>query len=109
MDKYVQMLDENPGANSFHMAQKCICVFRTNRTREAKGRLLCPANDKGRVAWRSAAPMDTVNTFSGRFAVEALAFLREGRGMPSLHDNGASGPCIEASPFQSLATEKKES
>ncbi|GFY36631.1 hypothetical protein TNCV_28351 [Trichonephila clavipes] len=47
MEKCVQMLDENPGIIRFQTARECICVFRTNRTREAEGRLLWPANDKG--------------------------------------------------------------
>ncbi|GFX44408.1 hypothetical protein TNCV_1394291 [Trichonephila clavipes] len=28
--------------------RECICVFHTNRTKEAEGRLLGPANEKGR-------------------------------------------------------------
>ncbi|GFX27758.1 hypothetical protein TNCV_3662451 [Trichonephila clavipes] len=51
MDKCVQKLDENPGAIRFQTARECICVFRTNRTREAEGRLLWPANEKGQGAW----------------------------------------------------------
>ncbi|GFV74807.1 hypothetical protein TNCV_1040451 [Trichonephila clavipes] len=39
---------EKCGTIRFETARECICVFRTNRTREAEGRLLCPANDKGR-------------------------------------------------------------
>ncbi|GFW71771.1 hypothetical protein TNCV_219851 [Trichonephila clavipes] len=44
MDKCVQM---NPGALRFQTARECICVFHTNRTREAEGRLLWSANEKG--------------------------------------------------------------
>ncbi|GFV32234.1 hypothetical protein TNCV_1675201 [Trichonephila clavipes] len=51
MDKYVQMLDKNHGALSFQTAWECTCVFRTNRTREAEGRLLWPVNEKGRGVW----------------------------------------------------------
>ncbi|GFU18842.1 hypothetical protein TNCV_1085801 [Trichonephila clavipes] len=35
MDKYVQMLDKNYGALG-QTARVCICVLRTNRTREAE-------------------------------------------------------------------------
>ncbi|GFV27693.1 hypothetical protein TNCV_4169181 [Trichonephila clavipes] len=45
------MFHENTGDYTFPTGRECICVFRTNRTlmrpRE-KGRLLWPANDKGR-------------------------------------------------------------
>ncbi|GFV01612.1 hypothetical protein TNCV_2962051 [Trichonephila clavipes] len=45
------MLDKNHCALSFQTARECIFVFRTNKTREAEGRLLWPANEKRRGAW----------------------------------------------------------
>ncbi|GFY15114.1 hypothetical protein TNCV_1569291 [Trichonephila clavipes] len=46
MDKCVQMLDKNPGPLDTRRPRS-VFVFRTNRTREAKGRLMGPANEKG--------------------------------------------------------------
>ncbi|GFV72952.1 hypothetical protein TNCV_1329601 [Trichonephila clavipes] len=51
MDKCVQMLDKNHGTLSFQTARECICVLSMSKTRETEGRLLWPANEKGRGAW----------------------------------------------------------
>ncbi|GFV41330.1 hypothetical protein TNCV_625031 [Trichonephila clavipes] len=51
MDKCVQMFHENIGTFTFPTGRECICEFRTNRIREAEGRLLWPTNDKGQRTW----------------------------------------------------------
>ncbi|GFV70959.1 hypothetical protein TNCV_2355031 [Trichonephila clavipes] len=51
MDKCVQMLDKNHGTIGFQTARECICVLRTNRTREVEGDFcgLPMRRDEGRV------------------------------------------------------------
>ncbi|GFX64738.1 hypothetical protein TNCV_4682131 [Trichonephila clavipes] len=75
-EESVQMFHENTGAFTFHSARECICVFRTNRTREVKGSLLWPPKDKGRGAWCGPAPGVLRDFLGGTLKKKRLGWWR---------------------------------
>ncbi|GFY31352.1 hypothetical protein TNCV_753101 [Trichonephila clavipes] len=56
MKKRSRCRSRNLAPEHSRRSRECICVFRTNRTKEAEGRLLWPANDKGRGACCGPTP-----------------------------------------------------